>query len=473
MSWGTGIAVDEKAIGAGFLPDDGTEADEGDLVVAEGSKRVVMEPKDITIFQYKRWFDTARLSLNPDWQRAYVWRGRRPSMLIESLLMQIPIPVIFLAKTDTDSYEVIDGVQRLTTAFNFLDNKFPLTGMTVFTEYNGKTFKELPEQARSQIEDASITAFVLSEKTRQDMLFTIFERINTGGVSLNEMEIRNCIFRGPLNDRIQQLTRNKDFLEAVNMRNIGDRMLDRSLILRFLAFYEQGYEKASAGLKAFLNRFFDAHRNASDRLLDEYENRFRQAMRSAVSVFGSHAFRLRRTDRKGGGDWTPRANASIFQVVATSFARYEHHEIVQNADAVHEAYLDLLTDARWIDCVSRATGDFQNIRYAFESWNTRLDTVMSSARGLDRVRLFSQSLKEELYQQNRECAICGQHIASVKDAAVDHVEQYWLGGRTIPTNARLTHRICNMKRPRFEAQAIPDPGFALPELHAPSGPGLV
>lgn len=424
--------------------------DEGELLVTEGSKKVVMEPKDITIFQYKRWFDNARLNLNPDWQRAYVWRGKRPSMLIKSLLMQIPIPVIFLAKTDAETYEVIDGVQRLTTAFNFVDNKFASTNMTVFRDYNGKKFKELPEQARSQIEDAAITAFILSEKTDQNMLFTIFERINTGGVSLNEMEIRNCIYRGKLNERIRQLTKNKDFIEALNMKNLSDRMLDRSLILRFLAFYEQGPDKASSGLKAFLNRFFDAHRNASERLLDEYEDRFKKAMRSAVSVFGSHAFRLRRYDTKGGGDWTPRPNASIFQVVATSLARYEHHDIVRNADAIHEAYLDLLTDNKWIDCVSKATGDFQNIRYAFESWNSRLEAVMSSSKGLDNLRLFSKSFKEELFEQNKDCAICGQRISSINDAAVDHIERSWLGGRTLPVNARLTHRTCNMKRPKLE-----------------------
>ena len=274
-----------------------------------------MEPKDITIFQYKRWFDNARLNLNPDWQRAYVWRGKRPSMLIESLLMQIPIPVIFLAKTDVETYEVIDGVQRLTTAFNFVNNKFALTGMTVFRDFNGKRFRDLPDQARSQIEDAAIAAFILSERTSQDMLFTIFERINTGGVSLNEMEIRNCIFRGPLNDRIRSLTKNRDFLEAVNMKNLSDRMLDRSFILRFLAFYEQGFEKASSGLKAFLNRFFDAHRSASSKLLDEYEERFKRAMRSSFTVFGSHAFRVRRQHegKQGGGEWAARANARFFR----------------------------------------------------------------------------------------------------------------------------------------------------------------
>lgn len=429
--------------------DEGVGSDEGELLV-DGKRKVVMEPKDITVFQYKRWYDNARLNLNPDWQRAYVWKGKRPSMLIESLLMQIPIPVVFLAKTDNEIYEVIDGVQRLTTAFNFLDNKFQLAGMTVFRDFNGKRFKELPDHARSQIEDAAITAFILSENTSQDMLFTIFERINTGGVSLNEMEIRNCIYRGGLNDRIRFLARNKDFVEAINMKNISDRMLDRSLVLRFLAFYEQGFDKASSGLKAFLNRFFDAHRNASERLLNEYEEHFKKAMRSALTVFGSHAFRLRRHDVKGGGDWTPRANASIFQVVATTLARYDHHDIVRNSDAIHEAYLDLLTDSKWIDSVSKATGDFQNIKYAFEGWNSRLSNVMTSSKGLDTSRLFTKSLKIELYEQSKECLICGQSISSINDASIDHIEQYWIGGRTIPSNARLTHRTCNMKRSRSD-----------------------
>ncbi len=112
--------------------------------------------------------------------------------------------------------------------------------------------------------------------------------------------------------------------------------------------------------------------------------------------------------------------------------------------------LDLLIDPKWIDTVSKATGDFQNIKYAFENWNTRLDAVMSSSKGLDNVRLFSKSFKEKLYEQDKDCAICGQRISSMSDAAVDHIEQYWLGGKTIPDNARLTHRICNMKRPRLE-----------------------
>ena len=427
--------------------------DEGDLPVTDTNKKVVMEPKDITIFQYKKWYDQGRLKLNPDWQRAYVWRGKRPSLLIESLLIQIPIPVIFLAKTDGGGYEVIDGVQRLTTAFNFVSNEFPLSDLSVFAEFKGKHFRDLPDGFQSQIEDAVITAFILSEGTSQDMLFTIFERINTGGMSLNEMEIRNCIYRGRLNNKTRDLATNKDFLHAVNMKNLASRMLDRGLILRFLAFYEQGYEKASSGLKAFLNRYFEVHRNASDAILTEFEERFKTAMRSSVSVFGNHAFRVRQHDRKGGGDWAARVNASIFQVISTSFAKYEHHEIVKRADAVLETYLDLQTDQRWIDSVSKATGDYQNIKYAFEAWFRRMDDVMRDNKPSSVERIFSQSLKKELFDQDNACAICGQAISTVYDAALDHVEQYWLGGETIPSNARLVHRICNLKRPKTDTKS--------------------
>ena len=422
--------------------------DEGDLPIESENKKVLMEPKDITIFQYKRWFDQGRLNLNPDWQRSYVWRGKRPSLFIESLLMKLPIPVIFLARNEKENYEVIDGVQRLTTAFNFADNKFSLSNLSVFREFNGKYFKDLPTESQSAIDDSTITAFILSEHTSQDMLFTIFERINTGGMSLNEMEIRNCIFRGRLNDKIRELTKNKDFLAAVNMKNISERMLDRGLILRFLAFYEQGYDKASNGLKSFLNRFFEIHRNASDARLKEFDEKFRAAMRSVVTVFGTHAFRLRKEDHRGGGEWGTRVNASIFQVITTSFARYDYNQILKNSDAILEAYLSVLSDQRWVDAVTKSTGDYQSVKYAFETWYRLIDEIVKSTDTLDKTRVFNRTFKEEIIERDNTCAICGQKIAAINDSAIDHVEQYWLGGKTIPSNARLVHRQCNAKRPR-------------------------
>jgi hypothetical protein len=224
-------------------------------------------------------------------------------------------------------------------------------------------------------------------------------------------------------------------------------MLDRSLVLRFLAFYEKGYLKAQAGLKAFLNEFLEIYRNPPDTKLEEFDRHFKKAMRAAYTVFGEFAFRLRKQDKRGGGEWSHHVNASIFQVIAVSFANYDYGQITQRADAIHEEYLDLITtDATWVLGVSTSTGTASNIRYVFQTWNERLAAVMEGTQPTDNQRCFSFALKKEIFQQHPTCALCNQAIKSINDAALDHEDHYWRGGKTIPSNARLVHRLCNLKR---------------------------
>jgi hypothetical protein len=217
-----------------------------------------------------------------------------------------------------------------------------------------------------------------------------------------------------------------------------------------LAFDEVNFEKATSGLKSFFNRFFETYRNPSDSVLNEFEKRFKRAMRNCLTVFGSHAFRLRRADSRGGGEWAPKPNASIFQVVSTSLAKYDNVAIAQRADVLFEEYLDILEDQRWLDSVTKATGDAANIKYAFTAWHQRVDRIMNDAKGLDNARTFSRALKEELFKQDSVCAICGNEIKLINDSAVDHMEQYWRGGATIPSNARLVHRACNLARSKHD-----------------------
>lgn len=430
--------------------DDEMGTDEGHLEIPANQRQAIMQPKDVTLFQYHRWQQQGRLNLNPDWQRDYVWKGKRPSFLIESLLMQIPIPVVFLSRTKGGTLEVIDGVQRLTTVFNFFENKFRLKDLEVFKELNGSRFSDLDRDLQSRLEDAVITCFELSENTPQDLRFSTFERINTGGMSLNEMEIRNCIYRGTLNEKIRELVKNDDFRNAIHMRNLGDRMLDRNLVLRFLAFDVYKYDRVTSGIKSFLNRFFEAHRNPTNETLADFEKRFKRAMRNSFTIFGSNAFRIRKVDPKGGGEWAPKINASIFQVISTSLAGYETARIAKASDAIMEEYLDMMQDQAWVDAVTKATGDARNIRTAFDTWTTRLDNLMKGVDGLDSKRIFSAQLKKELYDANPTCRICTNEIRTINDAMVDHVDQYWRGGKTIPSNARLVHRACNLARPKHD-----------------------
>lgn len=424
-------------------------ADEGDLAAVSASASVSLDKADRSLAELHRWYQNGRLVVDPEWQRQYVWDKKRASKLIESVLSDIPIPVIYLAKTAEGKYEVIDGLQRLTSVFTYFQNEYPLTGLELHREAEGKSFRDLSPSLQSKLEDATLRTFELQPQTAKDLMFIIFERLNTGGKPLNDMEIRNCLFRGSLNDLLKRLARDPDFIASVNQRNLSKRMDDRALVLRYLAFYERTYTKARFGLKRFLNEFFDTYRNASDEKLKEFEKAFRKSMRAAVTVFGEHGFRIRKTATRGGDVWSTRLNASVFQIVAVSFAdpAYDLGQITRRADAILEAYTDLVsTDERWVDCVKAATGDYNRIEYAFTTWNARLREAIGTEQPNDTVRCFSRQLKEELWSQSKVCAICSQTIPLILDAALDHNIHYWRGGLTVPENARLVHRHCNLRR---------------------------
>lgn len=171
----------------------------------------------------------------------------------------------------------------------------------------------------------------------------------------------------------------------------------------------------------------------------------------SVTVFGDAAFRLKseitKPRSKSIGEWATRPNAAIFQVVATSFANYDLGAITRSSDAIYEDYLDLVsTNAQWVDHVRRATGETSRLTSAFDTWHGRLRNVMSNATPNDPRRGFSRQLKKEMWEARPTCAICDQQISLLDDAVLDHDKQYWLGGKTVTENARLTHRLCNLQR---------------------------
>jgi predicted RNA-binding protein with PUA-like domain len=430
-----------------FFPENGLTdisvegSDEGDIFVEPQS--VSLDKSDRSLSEYHRWFRQGRLIVNPEWQREYVWDLKKASRLIESFLIGLPVPVIYFAFNEEGSREVIDGLQRLTSVFKFFDNDYALRGLEVLRQFNGFKFSELPREYQNHLEDCTMRAFELPKDTNKDFKFMIFERLNTGGVVLNEMEIRNCLYSGSLNDLIRELAKSSEFLKCVNQNNLEKRMKDRGLILRFLAFLQMNHRNAKKGMKNFLNDFLDAYRYAGKDKLLEFRESFKKAMKAAYTVFGNQAFRLR-TER---GSWATQVNASIFQVLSVSFVDYDLGAITRVADSIYEEYLDLIsTDDKWVSCVTTSTGDISRIDYSFTAWKQRLTEIMEMSSPNDSQRLFSRKLKEELFNQNSTCQICQQKISLINDAALDHDLHYWRGGKTIPENARLVHRQCNLER---------------------------
>lgn len=423
--------------------------DEGELN-SPLTKDIALEKADRSLSEFKRWFDDGDLVVDPEWQRNYVWNPKQASKLIESFLLGIPVPVVYLAKTEEDSYEVIDGLQRLTSVFNYLDSKYKLTGLDLLTDLNGAKFNELEKPLQRKLRNSTLRSFELSSSTNTDIHFIVFERLNTGGTKLNDMEIRNCLFRGTLNNLIKELATHETFVSTLNQKTLAKRMDDRALILRFLAFYERTFTKCRQGLKKFLNEFFETYQNPSDAKLVEYQKIFDHCMKASMTVFGESAFRLKVDSAKKSkscGEWAKRTNAAIFPCIATSFAPYDLGQITRSADRIYEEYVDMITtDEDWVDYVRRATGEISRLGYVFETWQRRLRMVMETTPANDSQRTFSRNLKKELFGQNRTCSLCGQEIKLLDDAVIDHEIHYWRGGETVPENARLAHRYCNLLR---------------------------
>jgi uncharacterized protein with ParB-like and HNH nuclease domain len=422
-------------------------SDEGDLTL-EGTKPTIkLDKNDRSLSEFHRWYTKGRIIVDPEWQRKYVWDRKRASRLVESFLIDLPVPVIYLAVNDDGKYEVIDGLQRLTSIFDYFENQYPLTGLEIKKDLLGRKFSDLEPDLQSKLEDATLRTFELSQTAPKDLMFIIFERLNTGGMALNDMEIRNCLYRGGLNDLLKELSQYEEFKNSAGQSGLDKRMADRTLILRYLAFYQMTYTKAKKGLKAFFNEFFTTYRNPTPEKIKEFRSSFKHSMRACQTVFGSKAFRLRRVHERGGGEWASRINASIFQVISVSFNNYDIGHITRSADSIFESYLDLIeSDEKWVTSVTAATGDYARIEYAFETWQARLKEAVRNERTNDSTRLFTRSLKEEMFAEDNACSICGQKIIMINDAALDHHIQYWKGGETVPENARLAHRTCNLKR---------------------------
>ena len=401
--------------------------------------KILCQKNDRSLSKFYEWYKKERLALNPDWQRNYVWNEKKASLLIESFLMEIPVPLIYLAETNESKYEVIDGQQRLSSVFKFFDNEYNLRGLKINEDLNGCYFRDLKESLQDKLSDRILSSIELPAGTPNNLMFELFERLNTGGVNLNKMEVRNCVYGGKLIDLVKELAGFNKFLLCVSQKSLSKRMKDRELVLRFLAFHKQNYGRS--GLTAFLNEFCEYYRNASDKTLNEFRSQFRKAINASFTIFGDKGFRLDPKSDKG-------FKASIFQVMTASFADYKLEQLTRSADAIFEEYLNLVqTDSRWVEYVSNHTSDYSRITYAFDTWKQNLKEAVKNSEPNDSKRCFSRALKEELFEQNNTCKLCNQKISHIHDAAIDHIEHYWRGGRTVPENARLVHRDCNQRRP--------------------------
>jgi hypothetical protein len=428
------------------------------LEIPSGKRAVFTESADPEIESLYNKFKRGKLVVQPDFQRQFVWDGKRASLLLESALLGIPIPIIYISEEPDNKEYVIDGQQRLTSFFSFLDGTFPdgadfkLSGLKVFRELNGQKYGELSDKLQDEIRYFKLRTVTFKRESDPNLKFDIFERLNTGSVTLNDQELRNCIYRGPYNNLLKQLSESDDFTFLLGLTKPDRRMKDIELVLRFAAFHHATYLNYKPPMKNFLNKEADTHRNLSANDAKALTVAFKSACQIIRSMFGKNAFKrfYRGTEKNPLGYWEPKKfNASLYDIMMYTFAREDKNVIYQNLDAIREALIYLMTESEeFIAAIELSTSSVQAVTKRFDLWRLTLQDIIGISK--KEPRCFSRQLKESLYKANSACAICGQKIEDIDDSAVDHIKQYWTGGRTIPENARLAHRFCNWARPRSD-----------------------
>lgn len=292
---------------------------------AESQLRVVRETKDWQLDYLQMALDPRHplIDIRPSYQRRDRWDRKKRSRLVESFLMNIPIPPIFLYERNYNEYEVIDGRQRLEALRGFLNNEFALAGLEFWAELDGLRFRSLPAVIQKGLMRRSLPAVVLMAETQHvnrskvDVRRVLFDRLNTGGVKLNPQELRNALYPGRLNEALVKLAANPTFTRIwgipshapvtdasadpsdVLMRNsMYAQMADNELVLRFFALREALVEDRSGSLRSILDNYMERKSRLSDADAGELEAEFLRCLDLLDEVFEGQPFRLPGSTRR-------------------------------------------------------------------------------------------------------------------------------------------------------------------------------
>jgi Protein of unknown function DUF262 len=312
----------------------------------KGDVRIVTEQARYPLNTISSMLESGSYHLNPEFQRRHRWDVLKRSKLIESLIINVPIPPIFLYEDKFSHYEVMDGLQRLTTIAEFYKDRFELDGLTEWPEVNGRTYSRLPEQIKRGIDRRYLSSIILLQETAknpteaQRLKQLVFERINSGGVTLEPQESRNAIYDGLLNRLCIKLSRNiylcrmwgipeptpeeladpKKINEEVIQNEAYRKMDDVELVLRFFA-YRQKLEYQRRSLKDYLDLFLRQGNLKPKKLLANYEKLFERTVQAVYEVLGETAFFLLRR-RMGDWQWLNRPTTVLYDPIMFVFSQH-------------------------------------------------------------------------------------------------------------------------------------------------------
>ena len=323
---------------------------------------VMIRSETRTVSEVVKRIKRRRFFLDPDFQRDFVWEPSKQSKLMESCLMRIPLPVLYVAEAPDGRIVVVDGLQRLTTFVRFLGDKLALTGLGRGHPLTGKRFSDLPIHLQERVEDTQLTLYILDKYAPQRARLDIFERVNSG-VVLTRQQMRNAIYNGPSTRWLSDMAKEKDFLTATGRSLNAKTMRDREAINRFAGFCLLGWRSYVNGdMDEFLAQTLDHLNAGDDEILHELKERFVRSMDKNYELFGRHAFRrslaMARSKRSV-------INISLFDVFSWVFTNIPYRTIDDGGDEIEEIVMDLILKPDFEDAITYSTNSTKQVRSRF------------------------------------------------------------------------------------------------------------
>lgn len=375
---------------ADFYQEVAEEAEE--LSYEEECSDTPFDPRSVNVYSKSQVVDllirrirTKALDLHPDFQRSSgIWSKAKQSRLIESLLIKIPIPSLYFDASNDSCWQVIDGLQRLSTIYDFVSDKFSLTHLEFLHDLEGLKYGQLPPLYQMRIDETEITSYLVMPGTPMRVKFDIFRRINTGGVPLSQQEIRHALNMGPCTDLLKAMVETDEFKRVINGGISDLRMADRECALRYLVFSDHSAESYVRNefhvfLCEYMEEFNSRHKGekTTDEPMRQIISRFAAVMALAGDLFGERAFRLLKRD---GSLESKRINKALFEAWSANLASLDAVSwdiLLRHRDELAGAFARALADdADFYRSVTRSTNSVASVHTRFERIKSIIDGVV-------------------------------------------------------------------------------------------------
>ncbi|MDQ1289120.1 MAG: hypothetical protein QG622_2686 [Actinomycetota bacterium] len=362
-----------------FEDPEGTAEDKPSEIKPWDPERIRVSTKQFSLRHVLDLIQEDDLDLAPDFQRNRVWSSHQKSRLIESILLQIPLPAFYFAEDPDGMLRAVDGLQRLSTVYSFVrggDDAFTLRGMEYLHKWDGVTFADLPAPLRRRLHNTQIVVHVIDPTTPPAVKYEIFRRINTGGTPLNSQEIRHCMAKPRSRDFLKRCAASEAF-QGATQGDLKDhiRMADREIVLRYLAFRRfdvDGYAEIGS-MDSFLDRMSGDLEDPGlmpDEKLEELFDNFELAMALCRDTLGEYAFRKFSSGRKNP------INRPLFESWSIAIGEAGSRVLDCSEELVERARDLESSDTVYLDSITTSTGGSRRVRTRFERVRSEVRAVL-------------------------------------------------------------------------------------------------